>query len=327
VKLLRAIAAWLFLRLAARRPERHAEDEPDERLVAPAPGDPRAEAVAAALLLAAAASGVGFVVCYALEASTQLLGIALGLALACVAVALVVLAHRVLPTEELEEEYPQPKPEEADKVVEIVRESGDGITRKGLLIAAGGAAGCAIGAAAVAPALSLGPLLDTDPLYRTPWHRGRRLVDEHNRPVLARDIEEGPFYTAFPQGARKDLLGAPLVLVRLPPESLRLPAGRAGWAPGGILAFSKICTHAGCAIALYRSPLYDPTEPDHALVCPCHYSTFDPATGGEVVYGPAGRPLPQLPLLIGRDGGLRAAGTFSGPVGPSFSGIRRRRPT
>jgi ubiquinol-cytochrome c reductase iron-sulfur subunit len=63
-------------------------------------------------------------------------------------------------------------------------------------------------------------------------------------------------------------------------------------------------------------------EPHSALVCPCHYSTFDPARAGAVLYGPAGRPLPQLPLMVDDFGMLRAAGNFSGPVGPSWWGVR-----
>jgi ubiquinol-cytochrome c reductase iron-sulfur subunit len=106
------------------------------------------------------------------------------------------------------------------------------------------------------------------------------------------------------------------------PSALRLPAERAGWAPGGVLAYSKICTHAGCAIALYRTPLFPPTSSKPAMVCPCHYSTFDPASGGTVIFGPAGRPLPQLPLYVAGDGVLRAAGNFSGPVGPSWRDVR-----
>ena len=65
-------------------------------------------------------------------------------------------------------------------------------------------------------------------------------------------------------------------------------------------------------------------EPKDALVCPCHYSTFDPFTGGTVIYGPAGRPLPQLPLEIDGDGNLRAAGNFSARVGPSWWNVRSR---
>jgi ubiquinol-cytochrome c reductase iron-sulfur subunit len=140
--------------------------------------------------------------------------------------------------------------------------------------------------------------------------------------MRADDIVEGSFFTAYPEGANKKELGAPLVLVRMDPAALALPPGREGWAPEGILAFSKICTHAGCAIALYRYPKFAPTQKRPALVCPCHYSTFDPAKGAEVIFGPAGRPLPQLPLMIGSDRGLLAAGNYSGPVGPSWSGVR-----
>jgi ubiquinol-cytochrome c reductase iron-sulfur subunit len=112
--------------------------------------------------------------------------------------------------------------------------------------------------------------------------------------------------------------------VRLQRGDLDLPEGRDDWAPEGLLAYSKICTHAACAISLYRTPLYEPTAPKPALVCPCHYSTFDPATGGTVLFGPAGRDLPQLPLDVDSEGYLVAAGDFSGPVGPSWWGVRKR---
>ena len=77
--------------------------------------------------------------------------------------------------------------------------------------------------------------------------------------------------------------------------------------------------------ATLMSPLFPPVDEPPGLVCPCHYSTFDPATGGTVVYGPAGRPLPQLPLMVDRRGNLRAAGNYSGPVGPSWWGVRNRK--
>lgn len=320
MRVLRAIFGWLLLRGLGRR-----YDDPRalrERIVAEGEPNPRGEGVVAALLLAGAACAVAFVVLYAIEANTQLLGLSLGAALALIAAALIVLAKAVLVTEELEDEYSEPDVQEADAVAQIVTESGDGLTRKGLLLGAGGVAGCTLGAAALVPALSLGPLIHTDPLYKTPWRRGVALVDVDDKPVLADDIEQAAFYTAFPQGASKSDIGSPVVLVRLAPAQLRLPAGRSDWAPGGILAFSKICTHAGCAIALYRSPLNEPTAPRPALVCPCHYSTFDPARGAKVLFGPAGRPLPQLPLMVGSGGELRAAGDYSGPVGPAWAGVR-----
>ena len=113
-------------------------------------------------------------------------------------------------------------------------------------------------------------------------------------------------------------------MVRLSPSQLRLPRGRESWAPKGILAYSKICTHAGCAVALYRKPTFPAAEPIPALVCPCHYSTFNPATGATVIFGPAGRPLPQLPLAIDESGYLRAAGNYSQRVGPSWGNVLDR---
>ena len=77
-------------------------------------------------------------------------------------------------------------------------------------------------------------------------------------------------------------------------------------------------------MALYRKPTFPVVEPNDALVCPCHYSTFDPFTGGTVIYGPAGRPLPQLPLAIDSTGYVRAAGNFSARVGPSWWNVRER---
>jgi ubiquinol-cytochrome c reductase iron-sulfur subunit len=329
-RLWRWLLAGLVLVFGWRR--RGSEGEEPERLVARASPDRRAESAVIALFGLAALAAVAFMVVYALDDGsrdrTQLYGLTFGACLALIAAALIVLGRRLMPYEELEEEYPEPEhPDEQEAVSEIVRESGSGLTRKRLLLTAGGAAGGSLGLAALTPVLSLGPWLNTDSLYDTPWQAGRRLVDEHGAPLRADVIERETFYTAFPEDASQDEIGAPVVLVRLDPRALRLPPERALWAPRGILAYSKICTHAGCAIALYRSPLFEPTAPQPALVCPCHYSTFDPADGGSVLFGPAGRALPQLPLRIDARGELRAAGNFSGPVGPSWQGVRGERPT
>jgi quinol---cytochrome c reductase iron-sulfur subunit len=298
-------------------------DAPRERIVEAPDPHPGAELVVAGLLLAAAAAAVVAVVAYGVGWSTQAFGGTLAAAVGLLAVALIVAAKTFVPTEELDEEYPPfGQEEESEAVAQIVRESGDGITRKRLLGGAAGLAGTALGAALLAPAVSLGPVFDTSRLNESPWRRGRPLVDEQDRPMRADDIDTGTFYTAFPAGADKKAIGSPLILVRLDPKELKLPRGRQGWAPEGIVAYSKICTHAGCAIALYRNPLFTPTEPRRALVCPCHYSTFDPAAGAEVIFGPAGRPLPQLPLAIRADRRLVAAGGYSGPPGPAWWGVR-----
>jgi ubiquinol-cytochrome c reductase iron-sulfur subunit len=307
---------------------------PREREVPEQDPASRAEWTVIALLLGAAAAAVMFVLIYVLDIghSTQFLGLSMGAALGLIAAALIVSSRKLVPVEENEEEYSEPTKRgehrsEEEKLLQVVHESGTRLTRRKLIGGAGALAGTALGGALIAPAVSLGPALDTASLYETPWRRGRRLVDDRERPYLADDIEEGSFYTAYPEGGDPDKLGSPLIVVRLDPASLHLPSGREDWAPQGILAYSKVCTHAGCAVALYRHPLFPEAEAKPAFVCPCHYSTFDPAAGGTVLFGPAGRNLPQLPLEIGPDGALRAAGDFSGPVGPSFWGVRTRGPS
>jgi len=324
------LAALGFLRGAGRRRAREPilppRSEGDEE------GRRRAELIVALLLLAGAGCALMFVVVYALDwpHMTQYLGLCLGVALALLAAAAILAGEKLFPAddEEVEEDYPATEhPVEQDAVDQLLAESGGRFTRKRLLIGAAGAAGAALGAALVVPAASFGPVLDTKSFYYSPWRRDRRLVDEDGKPYAAGEIEEGTFYTAYPEDAYRDELAAPLVVVRLDPGELEMPAGRKGWTPEGIVAYSKICTHAGCAIALYRDPKFPAAEPGPALVCPCHYSTFDPARGAEVTFGPAGRPLPQLPLLVDSEGDLRAAGQFSGPVGPAFWGVRTRRPS
>jgi ubiquinol-cytochrome c reductase iron-sulfur subunit len=297
-----------------------------ERIVEEGAPSPGAELVVVALLLLSALFAVGFIVVLATGSwpnRTQYEGIALGGSLGLMAIALILIGKQLVVSEELTEDYPEAEhPEEQLEVAQIVRESGSRFTRKRLIRGAAGAALGALGLAAVAPAISLGPALDPYELNWTPWRRGKRLVSEDGTPIKASDIEMETFYTAYPEHSTRKDIAAPLVLVRLDPRALRLPRSRRNWAPQGILAYSKICTHAGCAVALYRKPTFPPVQPRPALVCPCHYSTFDPADGGKVLFGPAGRDLPQLPLAIDGDGNLRAAGNLSGPVGPAWWGTR-----
>jgi ubiquinol-cytochrome c reductase iron-sulfur subunit len=319
-----ALLAALVLVLGRRRP--HRADDVEHRVVPRGPKEPGAELLLLALLGAASIASFSFIVVYAIDRighQTQWLGLTLGLALLLLAASCFVIARRLVVAEELDEPYPEPeRPAEVETIEEIVVESGSRFTRRRLVKLAGTGAVGAIGLAALTPALSLGPAFDNDGLLRTPWRRGRRLVDEGGQPLAASSIEEASFYTAYPEGADREQFGAPLVLVRLPHAQIR---ERRDWAVQGIVAYSKICTHAGCAIALYRKPTFADVEPKPALVCPCHYSTFDPADAGKVLFGPAGRALPQLPLLVDRAGHLRAAGNFSGPVGPSWWGVRMRR--
>jgi ubiquinol-cytochrome c reductase iron-sulfur subunit len=319
---------WILAAVVWRVAHKQEPGEERTRIVPDGLPSPRAELVVVALLGLATLSAVGFIVVYAVDRipdQTQYLGLALGGAFAFLAAALIVTAHHLVVTEELEDEYGRPDPGEAARVAQVVSESGSRLRRRRLLAAAAGVATAAIGLAALVPAASLGPVYDLARFTRTPWRRGRRLVDQNGQPIAAAAIRPSELFTAYPEHADPEEIGSPVVLVRLEADQLHLPSERRGWAADGIVAYSKICTHAGCAVALYRTPLFPPVDEPPGLVCPCHYSTFDPETGGTVVYGPAGRALPQLPLTIDRAGNLRAAGNFSGPVGPSWWGVRNRR--
>jgi ubiquinol-cytochrome c reductase iron-sulfur subunit len=295
------------------------------------PASPRAENAVAGLLFGAGLAGVAFVLIYALDdADTQLLGAAIALALGLIGAALLLASARVLPQELAEEERPQfaiplEEAEErsgdrAERAGLELREGLDGVTRRRLLGGAGAAAGLGLGAAALTPLASLGPRVGKL-LGESPWHAGTALVEENGLPVRADELEVGSFLTAFAEGADKRDLAAAVVVVRVEEGELELPPERRDWAPRGLLAFSKICTHAQCAVSLFRYPLFADRSPGPALVCPCHYSTFDVLSGGNRVFGPAVRPLPQLPLRI-EAGRLVAAGELSGPVGASWGGVR-----
>lgn len=294
------------------------EMDPRERHVGAAHG---AERLVMCLLLAVPIAGGCFVGLFIAHPNTQLLGLSLGVALALLAAALIVAGRFVVVQETKIEERPAlAQPEEITPTTELIRSGLEGITRRQMIAGSAVAAGVGLTASVVIPVIALGPRIDDD-YSKTPWRRGRRLVNQEGTPLQASDIGTGSFETAFPEHSNEEDLGSPIVVVRVDPATLKLPAGREHWAPQGILAYSKICTHAGCAISLYRSPLNPSTGPGGpALVCPCHYSTFDVLDGAQVEFGPAGRALPQLPLMIDSEGYLRAGGPMSGPVGPSWWG-------
>jgi ubiquinol-cytochrome c reductase iron-sulfur subunit len=328
-RLARAFALLFALRTLRRRgaagqqrpPEPGPPPDPDpaERTV---PGSRRSETLVAWLLLGAAVFGFGFTAAYILHGDTQVLGIAIGGMLALLAAAAIVAGKMVVPQEtHVEERGSLLVEDEAEAVVEVIQSGGEGISRRALLAGAGGVAGAALVTAAATPIASLGPKLSD--IHDTPWHRGVTLVNDAGQPLLADEIQVGSLYTALPEHGDVEVLGAGLLVVRLTGKYLQLPAARRGWAPEGILAYSKICPHAGCAISLYRYPTYQPTSSGPALTCPCHYSTFAPGEGGKLIFGPAGRSLPQLPLMIDDQGYLRAADRFHEDVGPSWWNIHR----
>ena len=150
---------------------------------------------------------------------------------------------------------------------------------------------------------------------------GRPLVNDVTYlPIKARDVEIGQLVNGEPENLQ-DLEGAEfqvekakaaIIVVRMDPNTITIPPSREGWQIGGILCYSKICTHVGCPISLWE-------QQTHHLLCPCHQSTFDLGDSGVVVFGPANRPLPQLPIAVDSEGYIVARRDFTVPAGPSYS--------
>lgn len=183
-----------------------------------------------------------------------------------------------------------------------------------------------IGAAALSPLPAVVMFRDLAPaenphkaLHHTAWEKGKHLTldpDGVTR-IKASNVTLGSAFHVIPEGLHQmpDFLNekakAIVLLMRLKPEELIEREDRKDWSYNGIVAYSKVCTHVGCPVALYE-------QRTHHLLCPCHQSEFDVKNHCEVIFGPAKRPLPQLPITVDADGYLIAQSDFTEPVGPSF---------
>ena len=261
-------------------------------------------------------------------AHTLFLGLTGGLAVLLIGVALVAWARDIMTDEEIaEDRHPAASPGDVReaalaKINAGIAESGVG-RRKLLLGALGGGVGI-LAVPAVVMLADMGPYplagLRKETIEKTIWAQGVRLVNDVNKvPLKASDIEIGQLVNGEP-ATLFDLEGAELqvakakaaiVVVRMDPASIKIPESRKDWQVNGILAYSKICTHVGCPISLWE-------QQTHLLLCPCHQSTFDLGNSGVVVFGPAARALPQLPIAVDAQGYLVAKSDFTVPVGPSY---------
>lgn len=266
------------------------------------------------LCLAALGGGVGFLVIYWTGGSNEALGGFLFLFFAGLALGLVVNAHLLADHKEATEprESVTSPPEERSATQEEFRCGKHELQRRGLLkwMAVVGAG--TVGAIFISLLRSIMP----DPfstLFSRVWVRGQRLMTIDGKPMKADSLAPGSTTIVFPE----DRIGderSQTVLIRVDPQLLELPSDRGEWAPEGFLAFSRICTHAGCPVGMYEKTA-------HLLMCPCHQSTFDVLRAAQPTGGPAARSLPQLPLYVDSDGNLRAGGDFSQPPGPGFWGM------
>ncbi|GAA0606658.1 Rieske (2Fe-2S) protein [Kribbella sandramycini] len=260
------------------------------------------------------------------NANNMTLGLTLGLALFLIGAGAIQWAKKLMVDTEVVEyrhdanSSPEQKADIIGGFQEGVAESGftrRKLIRRSLLGAMG-----LLGLPAIVLLRDLGPLPGRA-LYNTIWAKGIRVVnDVTDRPIKPSDLIVGQLVNAAPanlaplqeesaveyQNAKAK---AAVIVVRIKPSEIRTQAGRENWGVDGILCYSKICTHVGCPISLYE-------QTTHHVLCPCHQSTFDLADSAKVVFGPAARPLPQLPLAVDSEGYLVAQSGFTEPVGPSF---------
>ena len=167
----------------------------------------------------------------------------------------------------------------------------------------------------------------------TVWKKGMRVVnDVSGAPIKAAELEVGQLVNAEPaalfeedENGERVIHGtaalqakskAAVILVRMRPEDITPAKGRENWGINGVLCFSKICTHVGCPISLWE-------QQTHHLLCPCHQSTFDLGDNGKVIFGPAARSLPQLPLGVDSEGYLVAMSDFTDVIAPSYPELAR----
>ena len=277
----------------------------------------RMEYLIAGLWGITAVCGLGLMVVYWTGGQAQLEGGLFAGATGALGTGLVLWARFLLPGHDVTASrgHHVSSSEERAAVVESLSRGTDammsrrGFLVKKVLVPVGGI----FGIAALWPLASLGPRPGRY-LYHTKWYPGARLVTEDNRPVHVSDVMVDGLLTVFPEGYIGDA-ASPAVLLNIGNATVQEPYGEQGFevqsGANGLVCFSKICTHAGCAVSLFNVLSMQ-------LICPCHQSTFDVLAGCKPVFGPAPRPLPQLPLGVRSDGYLYAKHDFYQPIGPGF---------
>jgi Rieske Fe-S protein len=336
-------------------PAEHHRLLPEDASAAPAVGAEeldersarRAERIVALFFLIAFAASVGFIAYYigwsgrdggmhgidrARESNFWLGGL-MALAFLALAVGVTIWVRRLMTSKPIVQERHAPAADERSRQEfgEIFLEGAEdsGITKRPLLRRTLLLAAAPLGLAPLLLLRDLGPLPEKR-LRHTHWgaaveaarRQGRRgvrlVVDGTNTPLKVSDISApGSMITVVPEGIERDahhplneIAKAVTILINVPEDRFKPVPGRENWHVNGIVAYSKICTHVGCPAALYE-------QTTHHILCPCHQSTFDATDGAKVIFGPAARPLPQLPLEE-ENGYLIATDDYQEPVGPSF---------
>jgi ubiquinol-cytochrome c reductase iron-sulfur subunit len=267
---------------------------------------------------------IAYAVVYWLGGQTQLEGVFLGVGFFSMGFGLTAWGKYLLPQGPFVEQRHSTVSSPADReamAAAIVDRGGSMVKRRPVLTGLLAAGSGVLGVVLMFPLLrslgnNPGTKADLDPttsLYATDWKAGSRLVTADGTPVSVFDLEVGGSLTVFPEGytTDQDVAVDQTMLLRPALTSFTTVPGRETWAPDGYVAYSKLCTHAGCPVGLYQGETVQ-------LVCPCHQSIFNVLDGAQQVFGPAPRPLPQLALMVDEEGWLRAQGPYDQPVGPGF---------
>lgn len=268
-------------------------------------------AVAVGAFACAIAAGVAFLYVYWTAHPTMLMGWTFGLSLALFAVAFILWAHSTPVRKEAT--GPRKPPGSSEEDLQAVREEfyppEESAPRRNFLFGLGATAAAFFVAIFVSLLRSFTPPVNPS-LLGSVWKSGDRLIKSDGTPVAVDALQPGSTTVVFPEG-QVGSVHAQTVLVRVDPAKIQLPQDKSGWAPMGYLAYSRVCTHAGCPVGQFEAKT-------NLLLCPCHQSTFSVLEGGRPTGGPAARALAQLPLYAGPDGYLHAGGDFDKPPGPGF---------
>ena len=273
-------------------------------------------AIGWSFLLSFAAS-VAITAVYAVGGQAQLEGMLLFVILGGISVGLVLWAGYLMPEQQhfQDRKLTFDEPEEREEAEEAFVEGAEQIGRRKFLGRLLGAALAGLGVALLFPIRSLG-VRPGRSLFETSWRAGARAVREDGTPVRASDLVIDTVLTVFPEG-HTDAADSQTLLIKTAPGAFHPKPGRETWSPEDIVAFSKICTHAGCPVGLFEAST-------NQLFCPCHQSVFSVPQSCKPIKGPATQPLPQLPISIDDAGFIVAQSDFHEPVGPEFWNYGRK---
>jgi ubiquinol-cytochrome c reductase iron-sulfur subunit len=295
------------------------------------PPDParakRAERVVAAFFILSMLGGIGFIVAYlafqvhsvnAVTRSNLALGTTMSIAFLGLGIGATIWVRHLMPEVEMTEARKPLASTAADRqaFAETFWEGAESsqFVKRPLLRRTLIAATVPVALAPVLLLKDMGPLPGKSLEY-TVWRKGLRLIAyASNRPLRPADFSSpGGMITVVPEGYQENfdaLAKAAVIIIKFRAGELQPPTVM-NWTVDGIVAYSKICTHVGCPAALYE-------QTTQHILCPCHQSTFDAPRGAKVIFGPATRPLPQLPMTTDAQGYLVAQSDFHEPVGPSY---------